>query len=85
MAIANPQQNPTDEVMDFLLSAPTPEDVIALRPSSAAQERVRYLLDSNRNDSLNDTEKAELETYLQVEQFVRRLKIRAQEKISNNS
>jgi len=68
--------------MDFLLSAPTPEQVIALRPSQAAQARMRYLLDGNRNESLNDAERAELESYLQTEYFVRRLKIRAQEKLA---
>ncbi len=43
---------------------------------------MRYLLDGNRNESLNDAERAELESYLQTEYFVRRLKIRAQEKLA---
>lgn len=73
---------PTNEILDFLLSAPTPQQIIALRPSDAAQDRLRYLLDGNRNDSLNDAQRAELETYLQTELFVRRLKIRAQEKLA---
>lgn len=59
MAIPAPDRTPTDEVMDFLLSAPTPEQVIALRPSLEAQERLRYLLDGNRNEALNDSERAE--------------------------
>ncbi len=71
--------NPSDEVFDFLLSKPSPEAVIALRPSSGAQAQVQYLLEGNRNDSLMDAEKAELEMYLQLEHFVRQLKIRAQE------
>lgn len=80
MALPKPDNfSPSDAVLDFLLSKPSPEDVIALRPSDEAQERLRYLLDANRNDSLNDTEKGELERYLQLEHFVRRLKIRAQE------
>ena len=82
MAVTSPDLTPADEVMDFLLSAPTPQEVIALRPSQAAQERLRYLLDGNRNQTLNDAERAELETYLQLEHFVRRLKIRAQEKLA---
>lgn len=73
---------PSDEILDFLLSAPTPEAVLALRPSEAAQTRLRFLLDGNRNQSLNDEERAELEIYLQVETFVRRLKIRAQERLA---
>jgi hypothetical protein len=75
-------QSPSDEVLDFLLSKPSPEEVIALRPSAESQERLRYLLDGNRNDSLTDAEKGELERYLQLEHFVRRLKIRAQEKLA---
>jgi hypothetical protein len=84
MAISSRDLSPADEVMDFLLSAPTPKAVIELRPSAAAQERLRYLLDGNRNEALNDAERAELETYLQVEHFVRRLKIRAQEKLAED-
>lgn len=82
MTLASPDRTPTDEVMDFLLSAPTPQQVLALRPSDTAQERLRYLLDGNRNGVLNDMERAELESYLQLEHFVRRLKIRAQEKLA---
>jgi len=77
-------RTPADEVFDFLLSAPTPQAVIALRPSQSAQERLRYLLDGNRNQTLNDSERAELESYLQLEHFVRRLKIRAQEKLAED-
>jgi hypothetical protein len=76
---------PIEEIVDFLLSAPTPEDVIALRPSPSAQERLRTLLDGNRNATLNDTECAELERYLQLEHFVRRLKIRAHEQRADPS
>jgi hypothetical protein len=81
MAVAARDLTPSDEVFDFLLSAPTPEAVLSLRPSAAAQERLRYLLDGNRNEALNDAERAELESYLQLEHFVRGLKIRAQEKL----
>jgi hypothetical protein len=80
--LASRPLTPTDEVMDFLLSAPTPEHVIALRPSPVAQERMRYLLDGNRNATLNDAERAELDSFLQIEHFVRQLKIRAQEKLT---
>jgi len=82
MAISTPELTPADEVMDFLLSAPSPEAVIALRPSEAAQKRLRDLLDGNRQGTLNDAERAELDAYLQLEHFVRRLKIRAQEKLA---
>ena len=63
----------------------TAEEIIDLRPSEAAQERLRYLLDGNRNESLSDAERAELDAYLQVEHFVRQLKIRAREKLSGKT
>lgn len=75
-------RTPSDEVLDFLLSKPSPQDVIALQPSDQAQERLRYLLDANRSDELSDAEKAELDRYLQLEHFVRQLKIRAEEMLS---
>ncbi|MBL8130554.1 MAG: hypothetical protein JNL42_01745 [Anaerolineae bacterium] len=74
--------NPTREILDFLLSAPTPQQVIALQASEAAQEQLRYLLDGSRNSTLNDAERAELDSYLQLEHFVRQLKIRAREKLA---
>ena len=70
MEAISPDISPADEVLDFLLSAPTPEP----------QERLRYLLDGNRNEPLTDGERADLDAYLQVEQFVRQLKIHAREK-----
>lgn len=86
MAIAQPEAlAPADEVLDFLLSAPTPEQVIALRPSETTQERLRYLLDGNRKETLNDAERAQLDAYLQLEVFVRRLKLRAREKLADSS
>ena len=85
MAVISPDRTPADEILDFLLSAPTPEAVIALRPSETAQERLRYLLDGNRNETLNDAERAELDSYLQLEHFVRRLKIRAREKLAEGA
>jgi hypothetical protein len=83
MALAPPYA-PDNEVLDFLLSSPTPEQVIALRPSPAMQERLAWLLDGNRNHTLNDAERAELQSYMELEHFVRRLKIRAHERIQAN-
>jgi hypothetical protein len=64
MALAYQPTNPADEVLDFLVSAPTPEAIIAVRPSPAAQERLRMLLTAKREDRLTETERAELESYL---------------------
>ncbi|MEZ4672405.1 MAG: hypothetical protein R3E39_31255 [Anaerolineae bacterium] len=77
--------NPADEILDFLLSQPTPEQVIALHSSQTAQERLRYLLDGNRNNTLNDAERLELDTFLQLDNLVSRLKARAHLKLANKA
>lgn len=85
MAANTPVYSPYDEMINFLLSAPTPEQIIALRPSEAAQERLRFLLDANRNRPLNDAERAELDELGQLEHLVRRLKIRAREMLAEQA
>jgi hypothetical protein len=74
--------SPINEILDFLLTQPTPDQVVDLRASDTAQERLRYLLDGNRNATLNDAERAELEAYLQLDNLVSRLKVRARLKLS---
>jgi hypothetical protein len=81
MATNTPERTPTDEVLDFLLAQPTPEQIINLRASEEAQERLRYLLDGNRNNMLNDAERAELDTYVQLDNLITQLKARARLKL----
>jgi len=76
---------PIDEILDFLVSQPTPQQIIALKASQNAQARLRYLLDGNRNEILNDAERAELDTYIQLDNFVSMLKIRAHDKLAKKA
>lgn len=73
------KSSPSDEVLDFLLSAPTLEQITTLKASDTVQEKLRYLLDGS---PLNDLERAELDEFLRVEHFIRLLKIRALEKLA---
>ena len=77
--------NPINEILDFLLTQPTPDQVIELRASDAAQERLRYLLDGSRSTALNDAERAELDATLQLDNLVSRLKVRARLKLSGQA
>jgi hypothetical protein len=80
--------NPTDtplayaEVLDFLLTRPTPQDIIAFRVSPAAQARLRALLDKNREDELNAAEAAELDLYEQLEHLMLLLKAKARAQLT---
>ena len=69
-----------NEVDECLTSTPTPNQILAFRPSQAAQDRLRQLLDANRTRPLTADEEVELRETLAVEQFMRRLKIRAMAK-----
>lgn len=66
-----------EEVLTFLLSSPTPEQIVAFQASEAAQERLRYLLEANRQGTLTDAERAELDEASQMNHFVMRLKAKA--------
>ncbi len=73
----------TDEVLDFLISAPTPEQIIAFHASETAQERLRMLLDSNRNGTLTAEGKAELDEMSQMNRLVTLIKARAMKAIKD--
>jgi len=66
-----------EEVVDFIASGTTPQNVIAFRPSEESQKRVSELLERKGNDQLSPAESSELEHYLQVEHLMRLAKARA--------
>lgn len=59
------------EIMALLSSQPTPEQVLAIRPSPALQERVSELLQRNKQGTLSRSETAELDRHLILEHLVR--------------
>ena len=69
--------NITNEVLDFLVSAPTPEQIIAFHASDDAQNRLRTLLDINRNGTLTAEGKAELDEMNRINHFFTLIKARA--------
>lgn len=72
-----PSASIQDEVLSFLLSSPTPRQIVAFHASDAAQERLRYLLDANQEGVLSSEERAELEEASQINHFMIQLKAKA--------
>jgi hypothetical protein len=70
------------EVIDFLASGTTPEDLIAFRPSLAVQSRVEDLVAREKSGSLTDSEKQELADTLQLEHLLIMAKAQARLKLS---
>jgi uncharacterized protein (DUF433 family) len=76
------------EVLDFLVTRPTSEQLLTFKVSEQAQERLQTLLQKNRDHSLNSSETAELNVYEQLDSLITLLKVRAYaatKNISSNS
>lgn len=67
------------EVLDFLIKRPTPEEIIAFKVSSQVQMQLEALLEKNRSASLTQMELAQLDVYEQLEHLMILLKTRAME------
>lgn len=65
------------EVLEFLASLPSAEEIIALRPSEALQTQLSMLLDKNRTVGLTPSEKQQWQQYQYLEHIVRIAKARA--------
>ena len=65
------------DVLETLAALPTPEAILALRPSAALQARIDDLLEKNQNGGLSEDEQRGWEQYQYVEHLVRLAKARA--------
>lgn len=65
------------EVLDFLIKRPTPEEIITFKVSLPSQRRLQELLEKNRSATLSSMESAELDVYEQLEHMMILLKARA--------
>lgn len=66
-----------EEIIDFIASGTSPENVIAFRPSPKSRQRVMDLIAREKTNGLSPEETAELNDYLQLEHLMRLAKARA--------
>ena len=71
----------TAEVLEFLATLPTPEEIIALRPSEALQAQISNLLEKNRTQGLTPAEEQIWEQYQCLEHLIRMAKAKAHLKL----
>jgi hypothetical protein len=62
------------EVLNFLIQRPTPKEIVAFKVSTPTQERLRTLLEKNREETLTVQETGELDVYEQLEHLMILLK-----------
>jgi hypothetical protein len=72
------------EILDFMVSSPSPEAIIAFKPSAQMEIRMTQLMSHNKQDILSDEDRDELEALLQLNHFVNMLKIRARKKLATH-
>jgi len=72
-----------EEVIDFIASGSSPENVVAFRPSEATRRRVGDLVAREKTSSLTPDEVTELNHYLQLEHLMRLAIAQARQYISN--
>ena len=69
------------EVLEFLASLPSPEEILKLRPSEHLASRIEQLLEKNRAGKLEPREEEEWENYQFLEHLVRMAKAKASLKL----
>ena len=65
------------ELLDFLVSRPTAQQILEFKVSEQSQNRLQTLLQRNREAALSSTEAAELDLYEQLDNMMSLLKVRA--------
>jgi 16S rRNA C1402 (ribose-2'-O) methylase RsmI len=65
------------QIIELLASQPSPEVVLAIRPTPALQDRMSELLAQNKSGTLTRSEEVELDRYLLLEHWVRLAKAHA--------
>ena len=70
------------EVLEFLAGLPTPQEILALHPSSLLRNEIERLLEKNRDAGLTPAEKERWRQIEYLEHLIRKAKIRAAQQIA---
>lgn len=73
------------EVAQFLANHPTDEQILAFHPSSSVAERAYELISTERNGSLSEDERKELESYLVIEYLMELVKLEAHRQLRHQA
>lgn len=76
-AAGQPGFQGTADILELLVTLPSPEEILALHPSAILQQRMQQLLEKNREEGLSPAEEQEWQQYEYLEHLVRMAKARA--------
>jgi hypothetical protein len=78
-----PVQTIFDEIIEFLASSPSAEDLVNYQPSSMLQQRLDVLMDKNRSKGLSSEEQAELDEFLRMNRLMSRVRLKARQRLQS--
>ncbi|MEG4172491.1 MULTISPECIES: hypothetical protein, partial [unclassified Microcoleus] len=73
------------QIVELLASQPSPEEILAIRPTPALQARMSELLDRNKSGTISAREEVELDRYLLLEHWVRLAKAHAYKRLQTKA
>jgi hypothetical protein len=76
-----PAEELFDEILDFLASSPSTEELVNYQPPVTLQQRLSELLAKNSATALTDEESAELNEFLRMNRFMSRLRLKARKRL----
>ena len=76
-----PEKTVSDVMTDFLGSAPSLAEIADYRLPDDLQERAHLLLDKNREGTLSEDERAEMEEFRQIDHLLTLIKAKARLKL----
>jgi hypothetical protein len=71
-----------DEMIDFITSAPRPEEIVSFVPSAKSQQRLEDLQFKRREEGLTEDELHELEQFIMIEHIMRMAKAKAKQRLA---
>jgi hypothetical protein len=77
LPVSPPANSTYQEIIDFLASRPTSEQIVDFKVSENSHNRLQQLLQKNREAALTATETTELDLYEQLNYLIGLLKVRA--------
>lgn len=74
-------QTAYEEILDFITSAPTLQQIVEFSHSEATRERVKFLMAEEESGFLMPAEREELREFQKAVYFIDQLRIRAQRRL----
>lgn len=71
-----------DDILEFLATSPSAEELVAYQPPEHLQARLDDLLHKNRTAHLTQAEAEELQAFLQMNRFMSRLRLKARQHLT---